>query len=341
VSLAFGKRVLPETHPDIGNAMGNLANSYSDLDRHAEAVQLLEETLAFRKRVLPETHPDIGAAMSDLAILYENLGQNVKALQSHEAALVIFRRALPQGHPRTVQSLVMVARLRVMNGQLVDAAAAAKEVLPLLPPEHPAEPGLVLLVSAAAGSTPSAHTRAVPQSPPPPPPKFTPLTVGARVILRGIASKPELNGRCGPVTDVFANGRYGVALDGASKPASFKLANLLQALPTVELAAPAVDASGSDRPARLGTVDGWNEPTTQCRILLADTYPAVELLASPAALIVPAGTVVRIAGLVGAAEHNGKVGQVGQFDRAAGRYEVVLERPGGVHIKVRPRNVAF
>ena len=40
--------------------MGNLANSYSDLGRHEEALEMLEKTLEFRRRVLPENHPDIG-----------------------------------------------------------------------------------------------------------------------------------------------------------------------------------------------------------------------------------------------------------------------------------------
>ena len=40
--------------------MNNLANSYSDLGRHQEAVEMQEKTLEFRRRVLPENHPDIG-----------------------------------------------------------------------------------------------------------------------------------------------------------------------------------------------------------------------------------------------------------------------------------------
>ncbi len=40
--------------------MSNLANSYSDLGRQQEAVEMKEKTLEFRRRVLPENHPDIG-----------------------------------------------------------------------------------------------------------------------------------------------------------------------------------------------------------------------------------------------------------------------------------------
>ena len=40
--------------------MLGLANSYSDLGRHEEALEMREKTLEFGRRVLPENHPDIG-----------------------------------------------------------------------------------------------------------------------------------------------------------------------------------------------------------------------------------------------------------------------------------------
>ena len=40
--------------------MNSLANSYSALGRHGEALEMREKTLEFRRRVLPENHPDIG-----------------------------------------------------------------------------------------------------------------------------------------------------------------------------------------------------------------------------------------------------------------------------------------
>ena len=40
--------------------MGNLANTYSALGRHSEALAMKESVLEFRRRVLPAEHPDIG-----------------------------------------------------------------------------------------------------------------------------------------------------------------------------------------------------------------------------------------------------------------------------------------
>ncbi len=41
--------------------MGNLANMYSALGRHQDALVMEEKTLEFQRRVLPENHPVIGA----------------------------------------------------------------------------------------------------------------------------------------------------------------------------------------------------------------------------------------------------------------------------------------
>ena len=45
----------------LGDAMYNLAITYSALGRHQDALVMKEKTLEFRRRVLPENHPEIGA----------------------------------------------------------------------------------------------------------------------------------------------------------------------------------------------------------------------------------------------------------------------------------------
>ena len=45
----------------LGPAMCNLAETYSNLGRHQDALVLKEKTLEFWQRLLPENHPDIGA----------------------------------------------------------------------------------------------------------------------------------------------------------------------------------------------------------------------------------------------------------------------------------------
>ncbi len=40
--------------------MGNLASTYHELGRHADALAMHEQALEFRRRVLPANHPEIG-----------------------------------------------------------------------------------------------------------------------------------------------------------------------------------------------------------------------------------------------------------------------------------------
>ena len=48
------------TRSVLGSAMNNLADTYSALGRHQDALELQEKTLEFRRRVLPQNHPEIG-----------------------------------------------------------------------------------------------------------------------------------------------------------------------------------------------------------------------------------------------------------------------------------------
>jgi len=61
LGLVFVGLALGLTRSVLGQAMSKLANTYSALGRHQDALLLKEKTLEFRRRVLPENHPDIGA----------------------------------------------------------------------------------------------------------------------------------------------------------------------------------------------------------------------------------------------------------------------------------------
>ncbi len=61
LGLVFVGLALVLTRSVLGQAMSNLANTYSALGRHQDALLLKEKTLEFKRRVLPENHPDIGA----------------------------------------------------------------------------------------------------------------------------------------------------------------------------------------------------------------------------------------------------------------------------------------
>ena len=98
--------------------MNNLADTYSALGRHQDALELQEKTLEFRRRVLPQNHPDIGVmrlrllillviltrwvlgvAMCNLANTYGALGRNQDALVLKEKTLEFRRLVLTANHP--------------------------------------------------------------------------------------------------------------------------------------------------------------------------------------------------------------------------------------------------
>jgi tetratricopeptide (TPR) repeat protein len=98
--------------------MNNLALTYSDLGRHADALDMQEKVLEFRLRELPQAHPDIGdvlarswekkhctdiltsgVSMNNLAITYVALRRYDDALSMRKKLLEFFLRILPSDHP--------------------------------------------------------------------------------------------------------------------------------------------------------------------------------------------------------------------------------------------------
>ena len=85
--------------------MNNLANSYADLGRQAEALKLREETLALRKAKLGPDHPDTLSSMNNLANSYAALGRQAEALKLREETLALRKAKLGPDHPDTLTSM--------------------------------------------------------------------------------------------------------------------------------------------------------------------------------------------------------------------------------------------
>ena len=88
--------------------MNNLANTYSDLGRHQDALVMQEKTLEFQRRVLPENHPDIGIACLNLGYSFVKVGDLHRALQCAREALRILQATLPPSHPHVQQAQQLV-----------------------------------------------------------------------------------------------------------------------------------------------------------------------------------------------------------------------------------------
>ena len=84
--------------------MNNLANTYSALGRHQDALAMKAKTVEFMRRVLPENHPDIGSSCLNLGLSCEMVGDLPRALQFVREALRIFQATLPPSHPHVKQA---------------------------------------------------------------------------------------------------------------------------------------------------------------------------------------------------------------------------------------------
>ena len=51
--------------------MNNIACTYSELGRHADALPMLEKVLEFQRRELPANHPDIGEGCAGKDALHD------------------------------------------------------------------------------------------------------------------------------------------------------------------------------------------------------------------------------------------------------------------------------
>ena len=94
----------------LGEAMGNLANTYLALGRHQDALAMQEKTLEFRRRVLPDNHPHIGISCLNLGFSCYKVGDLHRALQFAREALRIFQATLPPSHPHVTDAQQLVLR---------------------------------------------------------------------------------------------------------------------------------------------------------------------------------------------------------------------------------------
>jgi tetratricopeptide (TPR) repeat protein len=136
----YTKHLGPED-PHTLASMHNLALSYQQLGRYADALRLIEETLALHKDKLGLDHPDTLSSMSILAISYGHLGRYADAAKLHQEVLALRKAKLGPEHPDTLGSMNNLADSYTALGRHADAAKLLEEALKMfkakLGPDHP------------------------------------------------------------------------------------------------------------------------------------------------------------------------------------------------------------
>lgn len=157
------------------------------------------------------------------------------------------------------------------------------------------------------------------------------------MIVRGLQSKPQLNGKTGTVdTYVHAKDRYNVKINGEGSMA-LKPDNLVQQVPFLTLH----NVSKTELNGKSGKIVGWTEDSSRYHVSLTSVGVSGQAVALQGKnLTYPAGTIVRMHSLKGGAQHNGKWGVVMSFDSSAGRHVVKLDQSGNTQLRLKPDNIA-
>ncbi len=137
----FRSRTLPEDHPELQKARGNLAAALSDLGDLPGARALEEQVLAVRSRTLPEDHPELQTARGNLALTMSDLGDLVGARALEEQVLAARSRTLPEDHTHLQAARLNLALTMFALGDLHGARALFAQVHAIysrtLPEDHP------------------------------------------------------------------------------------------------------------------------------------------------------------------------------------------------------------
>ncbi|MFY9894662.1 MAG: tetratricopeptide repeat protein [Xanthobacteraceae bacterium] len=139
--LAIREKALGPDHPDVAQALHNLAVLYGQQGRYAEAAPLLKRALAIREKALGPDHLDVATTLNDLAHLYVEQGRHAEAEPLCKRSLAIVEKALGPDHPNFATSLNNLALLYDKQGRYAETEPLYKRALAIyekaLGPDHP------------------------------------------------------------------------------------------------------------------------------------------------------------------------------------------------------------
>jgi tetratricopeptide (TPR) repeat protein len=118
-------------HPNTLRSMNSLANTYSILGRHADALKLREESLPLLKAKLGPDDPETLAVTGNLAANYIALGRYTDALKLREENLPLLKAKLGPDHPSTLTNMHNLALCYSVVGRLPEAVKLYEETLAL------------------------------------------------------------------------------------------------------------------------------------------------------------------------------------------------------------------
>jgi serine/threonine protein kinase/tetratricopeptide (TPR) repeat protein len=140
-SVATRERVLGPHHPEVAQAIGNLASVVELMGRDSEAEKLHRRALAIREQVLGPDHVDVAGSLNSLGGVLWALGKRDEGTRCLERALDIRVRALGPNHQAVGNTLNNIAVLAIKSGDPVRGEAFLRRALAVqeasLAADHP------------------------------------------------------------------------------------------------------------------------------------------------------------------------------------------------------------
>jgi len=138
--MAVRRKLFGENHPEIANALNNLASTLQHLDRYDEAEAYFREALGIFRKAHGNGHPDVGTALANLGVLLNARGQYVEAEPVLREAVELRERLLGPENPSHAYSLLALTESVLRQGRAAEAEQLARRALEVregaLPPDH-------------------------------------------------------------------------------------------------------------------------------------------------------------------------------------------------------------
>lgn len=130
-----------ELHPDLDQAIDELAGVNQQRGEYDAAERLFRESLAMKHRLYGSKHPEVALALENLASALQDKGDLAGAEPLYQQALVMSRELLGESHPDVAALLHNLASLQYDRGSVELALANERQALAIrrraLPADHP------------------------------------------------------------------------------------------------------------------------------------------------------------------------------------------------------------
>jgi tetratricopeptide (TPR) repeat protein len=139
--VATRERVLGPDHPEVAQALGNLASVLDQMGRTADAEVIHRRALAIRERTLGPDHADVAGSLNSLGGILWARGERDEGMRCLERALAIRERALGRNHQAVGNTLNNIAVLSIKAGDRARGEEYLRRALAVqeasLSPDHP------------------------------------------------------------------------------------------------------------------------------------------------------------------------------------------------------------